>query len=146
MEPSPGMEESRFGMAGCLFMLEQVHTLGLSSFREVFGRTGRCETLNGDSLKSHEMGMTLAPHGTIAELMETNILSRSFKEGGSNSETGPTFLDLLEEDTERLTSSLQKWLEASRSDLNHKHHVLLERFGRECEEAKSSPKKFRPED
>ena len=146
MEPSPGMEESRFGMAGCLFMLEQVHTLGLSSFREVFGRTGRCETLNGDSLKSHEMGMTLAPHGTIAELMETNILSRSFKEGGSNSETGPTFLDLLEEDTERLTSSLHKWLEASRSDLNHKHHVLLERFGRECEEAKSSPKKFRPED
>ncbi len=81
--------------------------------------------------------MTLAPHGTIAELMETNLLSPSKQGVDANSKPNPTFLDRLEDDAKRMTSSLREWMDNSRSDLNKKHHDLLEGLEREYEEARN---------
>ena len=95
-----------------------------------------------DALSVHPLGMTLAPHGTIAELMESNLLSCSSEVGNTKPPNSLTFLDILERDVERLTSSLQESMEASRNDLSQKHQDLLERFGRELEEAKDNIPKF----
>ena len=129
-----------------LFMLENVIPLNLNRFRNSFGssyfpfdRPGISSvfTLDDDALNTRKMGMTLAPLGSIAGLMESNLLSNSIQADDANPEDGPTFLDLLEQDAERLTSSLRKSMEGSRNNLIQQHQEILERFGREYDEAKN---------
>jgi hypothetical protein len=143
--PSPGLEASYFGI-GHLDMLERISPLGLSMFRDILGKNRKSdEELSGqnnlifqedDALNTRNLAMTLAPHGTIAELMESNLLSSIPEDAKANSNPDPTFLDKLEDDTERMIFSLQKWMGETQSNLNKKHKNLLDQYDREYEDAK----------
>jgi hypothetical protein len=122
---------------------EEVAPLDLKYIRKIFGKQrDTVRFFDGDALSSRTLPMTLAPLETIAELMESNLLSHSFLEFDSSPCSGSTFLDVLARDVERLTSSLHKFLEASRDNLNAKHRDLLNQFEREKEEEKGKAARF----
>lgn len=130
-----------------LNQFERADRLDLVEFRQLFGmpmsyedgsfRFDKVETfLKHDALTTNELTMTLAPRGTLAELMESNLMSSSSANGGKNQEFIPNFLDKLEEDARIMTSSFDKFMEEAQSNLNKKHESLLEKIDREYEEAK----------
>jgi hypothetical protein len=147
LEPAPGTDRPRWrGLPFSSF--ESSYPLDLSLFREVFGKSlisdedisnnsREIKFMGKDALNINSRSMTLAPHNTIAELMETNLISSPVQETDVNSETNLTFLDKLEIDAERMTSSLQAWIDNSRSDLKKKHKSLIEKFEREYEATKN---------
>ncbi len=144
-EPSPGSDDPGYGMPVNCF--ESVYPLDLSLFRNVFGKSMDSEEdsfpaskvltfKDKDSLDTHTLSMTLAPHNTIAEMIETNLLSPSTQDADGNLEINLTFLDKLEQDAECMTASLKEWMDSSTSDLEQRHKSLIEKFERECEDAK----------
>jgi hypothetical protein len=146
-EPESESDTNRF-WGGPFNDFEVSYRLDLRTFRQLFGTPmsydegvfnfERLKTIRGeDTLTKKELTMTLAPRGTIAELMETNLMLSSVGEGGESLEFIPTFLDKLEEDVRNMTSSLEKFMDETRSNLRNKHQILLEEIDREHEKAKA---------
>jgi hypothetical protein len=147
MEPDSETDSNQFWYA-LISQFEQINRLDLVRFRRIFGMSmsnnnsnwndplDGIETFsNEDALDKNQLVMTLAPRGTIAELMEANLVSSSNKKSDNGSDSIPTFLDKLEEDTKLMTSSLEEFMETTRSNLNKKHESLIENFDREIKEA-----------
>ena len=146
MEPGSETDEHRF-WGGPFDDFETARRLDLVLFRKIFGMPmsgkegsfafDKLKTfLNQDALYTNELTMTLAPRGTIAELIESNLMSSSVGEDHESAELSLNILDRLERDVRLMTSSLEKFMGETRSRLNKKHEGLMEKFDREYEEAK----------
>jgi len=118
--------------------IERLLPLNLSTLRKFSGREGFfCG--DGDALdRQQKIGSTFAPIKSLLANMESQLLyGRRTKDKPDDGQMS-NFLDLLESDAERLTSSLTSWNGQEEKKVATKHKNLLEQYTKEAEQIPST--------
>ena len=96
---------------------------------------------SGDLLPEIETQIpTLSSSGTLAALLEANILGHDIPSENPEQMPLTTVLDHLEDDVKLRTQSLSGWISETESKLQEKHTDLIEKLDKELEDAKANPK------
>ena len=111
---------------------EQLIPLNLPIVRDFAGRE-EFFCRDGDALEQQQkLGSTLAPRNSLLANMESQLLYGRRTKDKPDVDGAHNFLDLLEADAERLTSSLSSWGGEEKKKVDARHQELLEQYIQEA--------------